>query len=144
MYLLSWNQAYLSNLLLYINEDRTHLSNLVSYIYEENQTSYLKNRVYLSYLLYPIKTMIFKCELCSSTFTVKSSLEKHINSIHKKIRYNCDHCDKSYTQRQNLTFHVLKVHKGVRYNCNHCNSVFKQKIGLKKHTISKHLPITSE
>ena len=89
--------------------------------------------------------MEFTCELCSATFTYKSSFQKHTNSMHKKIRHQCEKCEKSYTSKQNLASHVQIIHETVKHHCNYCNSIFKQKIGLKKHLESKHstIPIKS-
>ena len=54
------------------------------------------------------------CELCSSEFTVKSSLNLHKQQIHEKIRYSCEQCEKSYTSKQNLEQHMQSVHKKLK------------------------------
>ena len=58
----------------------------------------------------------FHCNLCSSTFTVKSSLTKHIDQIHNKIRYSCEFCEKSFTSKQNLKHHIESVHEDFKHN----------------------------
>ena len=79
-----------------------------------------------------------ECDQCSATFTLKSSLMKHIKQVHNKIRYPCEECEKSYTSKQNLLYHIQSVHLKVKHYCNFCTSVFKLKAGLKHHLQSKH------
>ena len=57
--------------------------------------------------------MAFNCEICASTFTVKSNLQKHTNAIQKKIGYPCELCEKSYTSQQNPAFHIQKSHTSL-------------------------------
>ena len=97
-------------------------------------------KINVSNIVFEIMTKKFTCEFCLSTFTVKSSVSKHINQIHKKIRFNCDQCEKSYTSKQNLEVHVKSVHENFKLNCLNCNSIFKTKSAFKKHHISKHTP----
>ena len=81
-----------------------------------------------------------RCELCSSEFTVKSSLNLHKQQIHEKIRYSCEQCEKSYTSKQNLEEHMQSVHEKIKHYCVYCNSSFKQAQSYKKHLQSKHTP----
>ena len=136
-------QTYLSNLGLHMYNDKTEPTSVTLHYIFLNRTYLNKyqNREHLSNISSCIKIMVFTCELCSSTFTYKSSLQKHTNSMHKKIRYPCEKCEKSYTSKQNLASHVQIIHETVKHHCNYCNSIFKQKIGLKKHLESKHSPI---
>ena len=85
-----------------------------------------------------IMTTGIECDQCSATFTLKSSLMKHIKQVHNKIRYPCEECEKSYTSKQNLLYHIQSVHLKVKHYCNFCTSVFKLKAGLKHHLQSKH------
>ena len=98
------------------------------------------NNLYLSNIRFEIMSKSFHCNLCSSTFTVKSSLTKHIDQIHNKIRYSCDLCEKSFTSKQNLKFHIESVHEQLKHNCSYCNSTFKLKLSLLTHLKSKHTP----
>ena len=82
------------------------------------------------------------CELCSSEFTVKSSLNLHKQQIHEKIRFSCKQCEKSYTSKQNLEQHMQSVHEKIKHYCVYCNSSFKKTQSYKKkHLQSKHTPI---
>ena len=98
------------------------------------------NNLYLSNIRFEIMSKSFSCNLCSSTFTVKSSLTKHIDQIHNKIRYSCKLCEKSFTSKQNLKFHIESVHEQLKHNCSYCNSTFKLKLSLLTHLKSKHTP----
>ena len=98
------------------------------------------NNLYLSNYILEIMSKSFSCNLCSSTFSVKSSLTKHIDQIHNKIRYSCDLCEKSFTSKQNLKFHIESVHEELKHNCCYCNSIFKLKLSLITHLKSKHTP----
>jgi hypothetical protein len=55
----------------------------------------------------------FKCEICDKAFSVKQSLDDHVNRIHKKLK---------------------------RYNCELCNYTCCLKIDLKRHSIRRHSP----
>ena len=114
---------------------RSYLSNLLFLIIH-----FFPNNLYLSNFIFEIMSKSFNCNLCSSTFTVKSSLTKHISQIHDKIRYSCELCEKSFTSRQNLKFHIESVHEELKHNCIFCNSNFKLKLSLITHLKSKHTP----
>ena len=107
------------------------------------------NLLYLSRLLrinvskpaFEIMSKKHICELCSSEFTVKSSLNLHKQQIHEKIRFSCKQCEKSYTSKQNLEQHMQSVHEKIKHYCVYCNSSFKKTQSYKKHLQSKHTPI---
>ena len=88
-----------------------------------------------------IMSNTFECTLCSATFTKKPSLCKHIDQIHKKIRYPCHSCEKSYTSKQSLYIHIQSVHEKLKHNCDFCNSSFKPERSLINHLRAKHSPI---
>ena len=103
-------------------------------------TCFFLTKLYLSNFIFEIMSKSFHCNLCSSKFTVKSSLTKHIDQIHNKIRYSCEFCEKSFTSKQNLKFHNESVHEDLKHNCCYCNSIFKLKLSLITHLKSKHTP----
>ena len=43
------------------------------------------------------------CYVCDKTLSSKSSLNLHINSVHRGRRFPCEECDKSFTDSTNLT-----------------------------------------
>jgi len=40
----------------------------------------------------------FQCQLCIKTFTKRHGLNRHIESVHDKIKYLCEFCDKKFAR----------------------------------------------
>jgi hypothetical protein len=60
---------------------------------------------------------------CGQTFSSKSGLTRHINSIHDKENiFECDECDQKYTRKDSLVQHIKDYHsdKVKRFKCDHC------------------------
>lgn len=58
----------------------------------------------------------FKCGIdsCDETFSSKYNLQRHINSLHLKLRrFECEMCSKRFTSKQTLNEH-LYIHTGER------------------------------
>ena len=53
-----------------------------------------------------------KCDLCNKTFTQKSSLKRHISSVHEGIKHKCHLCNKMLS-RKGLLNHIMTVHEGA-------------------------------
>jgi len=71
------------------------------------------------------------CGECSKTFTRKDHLVAHMNS-HMGIRYSCD-CGATFTQRSSLNKHIKSIHLKYRYTCEICGSIFTEKGNLSAH-----------
>jgi len=73
---------------------------------------------------------------CGKKFNDKSTLNKHVKSIHlKETPYPCDKCDKKFKTRDNLKQHYV-VHTGERkFVCQHCDKRFSFQSSLHKHLI---------
>ena len=86
----------------------------------------------------------FLCKICGMSFTQKSSLKKHIATIHENKRYPCKDCDKIFTQSSGLHRHVRLFHKGEKEDirkgstCSKCNTYFKSELKLKQHISCAH------
>ena len=88
----------------------------------------------------------FTCEFCNKSFSVKSNMKNHIQTIHQGIttfRFKCDKCDYNATQKISLIRHQKSVHGGQRFTCSHCDEEgieksFKWEIDLKRHIQSRH------
>ena len=89
-----------------------------------------------------------KCSFCELSF-VPSSLQKHIEAIHLKIKkYKCEICEKSFTQSQTLKNHIKSKHPSqfskiykediTYFECDHCSSFFLQKSVLNIHIETVH------
>ena len=86
----------------------------------------------------------FLCKICGMSFTQKSSLKKHIATIHENKRYPCIDCDKIFTQSSGLHRHVRLFHKGEKEDirkgstCSKCKTYFKSELKLKQHISCAH------
>lgn len=52
---------------------------------------------------------MFTCDFCGDTFSLRSSLSRHIN-IHKILSFQCDLCNKTFGRKDNLRRRVQKLH----------------------------------
>ena len=79
------------------------------------------------------------CTQCDSSFTVKESLKRHIQSVHEKqVNYRCSYCSKGFYGKSTFINH-LRVHKEERsFQCTICAKAFKQKSVLWKHMLFVH------
>ena len=87
----------------------------------------------------------FQCEKCASSFAEKSTLDKHIASIHEVENnialnhegtkpYECDTCSTSFSQKESMLRHVATVHEGKKpFQCETCVSSFAEKRRLNEH-----------
>ena len=50
------------------------------------------------------------CEYCNETFCSIPSCRRHVQVVHKGLRYKCDFCDKTYPQLYGRKVHMLKHH----------------------------------
>ena len=71
------------------------------------------------------------CQDCGKQFTQKDKLTKHINSIHKGIKYKCKQCDKEYKTASHRSTHVKSLHhEQKKYPCSLCDYQATQKCNL--------------
>ena len=89
-----------------------------------------------------VKESKHSCDQCKLTFKNPSSLKKHKESKHDKIRYPCDLCDYAATQRSSLKEHKEYKHQVASYPCNQCEYIARGKRHLKRHVESKHKGIS--
>ena len=84
--------------------------------------------------------MTFKCNLCSTYFTTKRSLNRHV--LNKRCsRYNlfyCNICNINFTEMRYKKQHDSKLHsKSNEQNmCNICGKTYQHKRSLKDHLIT--------
>ncbi len=58
------------------------------------------------------------CHVCEKAFTLKSSVRRHIKSVHVQEQYVCPHCPevRSFNDASNLRRHVKNAHNGYITN----------------------------
>ena len=50
------------------------------------------------------------CEKCDKSYSDRSSLKRHNDSVHLMIRHTCDQCGKDFTEAYGLKRHIRTVH----------------------------------
>ena len=70
-----------------------------------------------------------QCENCDKAFTTRSSLNRHVASIHEgKKPLKCDICGFSCSLNYNMKRHVASVHGGKKpFKCDICDHSFSKK-----------------
>ena len=54
----------------------------------------------------------FECDIFDPKYSYKSTLIKHIASVHQKLRpYKCEICGDTFTIRHSLNRHITTVHE---------------------------------
>lgn len=80
-----------------------------------------------------------KCPECHM-FVTKSSLNRHINNVHRNIKHACEKCGKTYTLKENLKVHMKKHHFGTNgtFNCRYCDKSYNNWTSRYYHEIGEH------
>ena len=85
---------------------------------------------------------IYKCSICSSSFTRNIILTDHMTTVHNIEYHKCSKCDKRFRKKANLLGHVGRVHEGKMkkkiYKCPICSSTFTRNMSLTKHMTTIH------
>ena len=50
------------------------------------------------------------CDICGLLFTRSTSVARHKQSVHDKVRYQCPLCTQSFTQKSHLGMHIRNIH----------------------------------
>ena len=75
-----------------------------------------------------------ECDICNKLFSNKSSLTKHIKSVHEKIKFKCEICTKNFTKKENLLSHKRNIHsKSTEFECTVCEKKLNRKGNLQAH-----------
>ena len=86
----------------------------------------------------------FKCDKCDKKFSIISKLQRHINTVHYKIKdYECsyDQCDSKFSENSDLQNHIKSVHEGRKdFECTYedCDSKFSCNGNLQRHIKGYH------
>ena len=85
-----------------------------------------------------MKKKIYKCSICSSTFTRNMSLTNHMTTIHN-IDYECTVCNLTFKTNPQLKRHLKLEHNVQKsFECSTCNATFSVRSSLKKHIATVH------
>ena len=81
-----------------------------------------------------------KCEQCQFVTVWKTALNRHIRTVHNKIRnHKCGLCALSFAQKSTLQHHVEAVHKKLRKHvCEECGYSATQKSNIRTHMKRAH------
>jgi hypothetical protein len=82
---------------------------------------------------------MYQCKKCSFKRPHYSSVIKHVNQVHLKLKvYQCEVCESSFVTSEKLNRH-MKVHSSKReFECQHCGKEFKHSSDLNVHVQKKH------
>ena len=80
----------------------------------------------------------FACNQCDFVSSTSGTLTRHVNVVHKGVRWSCKVCDYVANVKCSMIRHVQSIHLGWRYKCKFCPHVATQKGGLKYHIEKKH------
>ena len=77
-----------------------------------------------------------KCAHCEKRFNDRSSMNKHVRTIHRDIRpHRCTTCDKLFTTNSHLLDHQATHTRLKRFHCLECGKQFSFRGSLKKHAL---------
>ena len=80
----------------------------------------------------------FKCNMCEKVLSAKFKLQRHINSVHLKIKFKCELCDYRGC-KEALVTHTKAQHGNERFKCDYCSHEAKYKNNLTKHIRESHI-----
>ena len=99
--------------------------------------TYADNKLLSSHIAYAHsapKPKIYKCTECDKSFTIKSTLNRHLLVHLNTVKsYSCDVCGKSYMQNEYLKKHKKRHSTEMPYSCSFCDKKFPYLYHLKSH-----------
>ena len=72
------------------------------------------------------------CSKCSQTFTLRSSLTRHMRLHTGQFKFYCDKCKKGFLIKHGYIEHMRK-HEGLKYHCDYCAKPFMTKTAYQYH-----------
>jgi len=81
----------------------------------------------------------FNCSYCDFVTIDKGSLKRHINGQHEGIKHKCDFCDYENAQIGNVKKHIQTKHQNIVYHCPYCSLEAKHKWYLEQHVKKLHV-----
>lgn len=80
----------------------------------------------------------YKCTICPSQFTNKSSFDKHVEEHLQPAQFKCASCPKSFHQEYQLKRHRQSSHSGIVYHCPFCQMVGRHRHSMRRHFERQH------
>ena len=80
----------------------------------------------------------FTCDYCDFVTIDKGSLKRHVNGQHKGLKHKCDFCEYENAQIGNVKKHIQTKHQNLVYHCPYCNLEAKHKWYLEQHVRKLH------
>lgn len=82
----------------------------------------------------------FECDQCDYKCSTNGNLQKHIKSVHDKIKdYACDKCKFKSSTNVDLQKHIKNVHnKAKDFGCDQCDAKFSTNGNLQRHIKAVH------
>ena len=86
-----------------------------------------------------------QCEVCPSAALQKSTLKRHIDAVHEKLKpHQCEECSYASAHKRELQAHIEKHHQGIkRFKCDSCSYAAVSKSHILRHERDVHLKIKS-
>ena len=89
--------------------------------------------------------MTFNCEYCDASYPVRKSLINHKRLKHgNHEEFKCQHCVYATTNRSHYERHVRSLHEKVKEICEVCGKGFSDISYLNKHVSTFHPEIVQE
>ena len=82
--------------------------------------------------------MAFTCKYCSTNFSEKRNLKRHIKSKHEVTNFRCQKCEFTTTRKDKLREHTFSKHYGNKFKCPECSEEFSRNDSLARHMKTYH------
>ena len=81
-----------------------------------------------------------ECETCHKMFSARSSMLKHVRTVHlKERRFFCGDCGQAFSEAGNRNKHVRMMHDNIRSApCFHCGKTYADDSHLMRHVRTVH------
>ena len=82
----------------------------------------------------------FVCQICPISFKTKTKLERHDDSVHKKLKlFGCLYCTNTFSTKEIANQHSKAVHEELKpFKCEHCAKFFATKFNRDDHISTVH------
>ena len=82
--------------------------------------------------------MAYTCKYCSTNFSEKRTLKRHIKSKHEVTNFRCQKCEFTTTRKDKLREHTFSKHYGNKFKCPECSEEFSRNDNLARHMKTYH------